>query len=332
MLLVSLLPATERARAQAPERSIAEALTVSSGDACLLTEPLSEHIATWLHSTAIDARLAITVLPDAAPRRGASVAVRRDAAVIGVRRFDRLPADCSDRRAAIGLAIALAIDATALDTLSADRASPTTATDSETTRAGPAPAPAAPAPATTRRPTTEGAHDRALFHLAAGADAMLVIGLAIDPAAGGAFAFEGALANGALRLSAFATVPVEAPIGNGAATISIAGASLVACARGELPFGDPFGCLGASAGVLSAEGLDFPQPLATELPWLALDASIGLRVHLVGALAIRVAVGGTLRLTSLRLDVLGSDGAPIDSRTLPRAGLTATVGPELILW
>jgi hypothetical protein len=87
---------------------------VSDADACLTSRELVSSACAWLGRSHVDRALSIRV---AVGRQGraADVALPRGEEVLGLRRFDELPAECSDRRALLGLAIALAIDATLLD-------------------------------------------------------------------------------------------------------------------------------------------------------------------------------------------------------------------------
>ncbi len=68
----------------------------------------------------------IEVLDSGSPSApgGVTVALRRDGVIAGERRFESLHAPCSEARAAIALAIALAIDGTVLHALVVEETPP----------------------------------------------------------------------------------------------------------------------------------------------------------------------------------------------------------------
>ncbi len=86
-------------------------LVVEPGATCLATEPLVEHILSWLGEDRIPSDISIKVVGSASDPRAVVVEMRSAVAKVD-RPFPRAPANCSDLHAVIGLAIAMAIDAT----------------------------------------------------------------------------------------------------------------------------------------------------------------------------------------------------------------------------
>ncbi|MDQ3035057.1 MAG: hypothetical protein M3Y87_21800, partial [Myxococcota bacterium] len=109
-----VLVASVAARASADDRPLADAITVASPDECLERDALVAHVETWLGRASIASELGVVVEGDADE---VSFLVTRGGEPIATRRFDRLPRACADRRAALSLAIALAIDAAILESL-----------------------------------------------------------------------------------------------------------------------------------------------------------------------------------------------------------------------
>ena len=95
----------------APMQPVAEAVTVPADDACL-SPGLASPIATWLGRDEVRADLTVEVVigDDAI-----GFVLRRAGEIRVERMLSPAPADCADRRAALGLAIAMALDAAVLE-------------------------------------------------------------------------------------------------------------------------------------------------------------------------------------------------------------------------
>src|SRR5262245_61311442 len=95
------------AQPPASERPIVEAIATAP-DACYDGNSFAQSIATWLNKKTIDSRISILV------RRPTENAVRftveRDAKLVGERDLPVTSLPCPDLRAALSLAIAIAID------------------------------------------------------------------------------------------------------------------------------------------------------------------------------------------------------------------------------
>lgn len=88
-------------------------IQVTPGRTCLDEERLEGHVRAWLHATEVDAGVRVLVRGDAERPDAAEFRIVRSG-VARVRRFDALPSGCEETHAAMGLAIALALDATLL--------------------------------------------------------------------------------------------------------------------------------------------------------------------------------------------------------------------------
>ncbi|HMJ10357.1 MAG TPA: hypothetical protein VK524_03070, partial [Polyangiaceae bacterium] len=102
--------------AAAPAREIADAVTVNP-NACLERGSLAREISRWLKREQVDAGLSVAVQVTEARAGGVSFFIRRDGVLVGERAFPKLEGTCAELRAALGLAIALALDASVLDSL-----------------------------------------------------------------------------------------------------------------------------------------------------------------------------------------------------------------------
>ena len=124
LTLVSLAVPSGWALAQpaAPvdHRPVADAISVEGGGACIDRDALGEQVHAWIERDRIDEglRVDLDIRSNAGPR-AAHLVLRRDANILAERAFPELPSDCSRAEAALGLAIALALDATLLDELTA---------------------------------------------------------------------------------------------------------------------------------------------------------------------------------------------------------------------
>ncbi len=103
------------------------------GATCLSAETLAEHVPAWLGRDEIEANIDIEVRGDPFVANAAAITVTTPAGLIE-RAFDDGPPGCSDLHAVLGLAIAMAIDASVLSMLGYEVIDPPVA--------APAPAPA----------------------------------------------------------------------------------------------------------------------------------------------------------------------------------------------
>jgi hypothetical protein len=290
--------------AAAQDAPLSDALSVASDDACLTRDALVEHVRTWLGRDATPASLSIVVEADAAT---ASFALAQGGERVATRRFDRLPAGCADRRAVLGLAIALAIDSAL-----AERPEVLgVASDDETP---------GPGQATTVSGAIE-VEALVAIELLPDVGFLASVALSLSPVA-------------PLRLRAGALVSARqgAPIGRGGAELTLAAGRLDVCGAApiapELALG---GCVGGLAGALAADGNGFDAVRSAVVPWVAVDVRLELRYAPLPFLALSLGVEGVLSVLRPRLDVLDGSGALVAARTLPLVGVLVGVGASVVL-
>jgi len=303
------------AAAQPAVRPLSEAVVVEGATDCLDRGALVRRIARWLRSETVDARIAVVVRKEG-DGDVVGFVIRRDGVALAERRFDEPPEDCNDLRAALGLAIALAIDATILESLGTREQPPHP----------PPPAAERPAPPPPRPPPD----DRPQTGLALAAEAQGSAGILPAPAVGVATAIEVRPASFfSIRAGAVGTFPVRTTVGDGAVDVShVAGGALACFAndRGRLELRL---CLGAAAGQVLAQGSDFDRSLGADILWVAAEGRLEGRWRLVRPLAIAVAVSGFVPLVRPRLDVERTDGSVSSSRLFPAWGGALALGPVL---
>jgi hypothetical protein len=109
-------PAAPAPASASPERPVADAVDVLPGATCLDEQRLEAHVQMWLGSGKVPTVVRVFVQGDARRRQAVEFRIAREGA-IRWRKFDPIPGDCTEAHAALGLAIALAIDEGALDQL-----------------------------------------------------------------------------------------------------------------------------------------------------------------------------------------------------------------------
>jgi hypothetical protein len=111
--LVTLAPAALAAESAPVPLAVENAVELHAGQTCLEESRLEGHVLAWLGRTTVPATVHVIVQGDERRPGVAEFTITRGKTV-SVRRFDALPAGCEEAHAAVGLAIALAIDANVL--------------------------------------------------------------------------------------------------------------------------------------------------------------------------------------------------------------------------
>lgn len=332
LVLAALLGLTGGAAGQAPTRPLSHALLVDEGGRCELEDRLAAHVAHWLGTDVVDARLEVLVSSPGTDGEPARFRILRSGGAVAERIFDRAPPDCADLRAALSLAIALAIDAAVLSSILPETPAPP---------AAPAPPPAAPAIA---RPPAAGegggppARPEPDRPAALAAEAALHVGawLGLVPGApaatiGAAMQVRGASAVG-LRAGMLVSLPTEVSIGSGKSQVLLAAGALGGCwgaARGP---GVRYGaCLGAAAGLLRARGRDFAVSTSAAPFWVAATVRLELGWTWASGLGLSMALEAALPVVRPRLIVLAPNGEPAAERTTSSAAVGLVLGPTLDL-
>jgi hypothetical protein len=343
LLLIPALVWTGPARAQDPpaDRPVAEALRVAP-DACLDRDRLAAHVAGWIHRDRLDRRIAIDVARDEGPSGGVTLTLIRDDQVVGERRLAIPGVPCEEARAAVGLAIAVAIDNTLLQSL--QEGAPPPALPSVA-------APTLPLPVTASRtaPPSPDPHEEPPADPVPRAPQRTGLGMSIDVAAmagplpslvfGVAPAFEIVPhPRIEIRLGALATTPSTFSLGTGRVAAEIFTGRADGCA--VLPVGAPRAarpplrlhlCAGLLAGAIHTSVVSglAPSPSPTA-PWVAAALRFDVRVALTERLGLRLAVDGLAPLTRPDVEATLPDGTVADTHPLAPAGFAVAIGPHVI--
>lgn len=295
--LAALIVATS-STALARERPVEEAIAVARASECLRQDALVAHVRVWLPRPSIDSRLAVVVEDEGA---GASFVVTRDGEPVAVRRFDRLPPGCEDRRAALGIAIALAIDAAVLDALAAPR--PAEVETATAPRASPAVA------------LEVAAEGQVLFAVLPEVAAAWQIGARV-------------VVEHAFEVGAYAWVTSQsgADLGPGRVAAQLTGGRLDLCARRDVEIVTLRGCAGAAAGAAFGTGVEVPGARSAVVGFAGLLGRIGVAIALAEQVALELAVDGWLSIWRPRFDLVDPNGRPLVSAELPAGGAMGAVG------
>jgi hypothetical protein len=303
-LLLGLLAVAAHASPQASgvaEHGIRESLQVRNTPRCLRLEALHAQLVHWLGRDSIDARLRMVVEEDSTSR--ASFQLWRDETLVAERRFTQLPERCEEVLAAVGLALALAVDITVLERL----------------QQGGAATPPAPA-----------VFPRALRYAVT---LELLAGWGVLPTHtfAGAVGLERRLLAARLpwltgRLSLLGTPGGRASVGPGGVHTSLLAGRLDFCGTwgtGNLTW-QP--CMGATLGRLGSRGTGFEANLSAASPWSAAVGRLALRLPAAGPVFFQLQLEFLAALTRPVLQVLNTEEAPLYQRALPGLGAQAGIG------
>ena len=309
-----VLAAASWLAAPADERPLSEAVSVASADECVTGAALAAHLGSWLGRDTLDARIVIVVEVGAGE---AAFEILADGASVGTRRFDRLPAECADRRAVISLAISLALDDGVLDAFTAPPALGT----------GEAVAGAAPALVLASVPTPPAADAR--VGVALEIEAAALVGLLFDPVLLGAVDVRVLLPDGlSLRVGAIVSGVAAGALGAGQVEVALRGGRASVCLGRVVAAPVAIeGCLGAWAGAVHAEGRGFSADRAVDLGLVAPTARIAVRIEPLPWLAFFVGIEGVVSVLRPRVLVEGSG----TGRDLGDVGLSIGGGGALVL-
>lgn len=312
------------------------ALAVKSGATCLDRARLVTQIRAWLDVDDLDPRLIVEVVGDARDPHKLAFTLRRDEHVIAVRRFEPAPKRCADLHAVVGLAIALAIDATLIESVSGDP----TVDDDDDDDAVPTPDPVRPparddeVPANLTRPATPTAPPprRSPWQLRATLDGALSYGM--PPGVGGGVQFAlVARWRDALDLG-FGAVAVS----SGRERVGDAGALLSAIAGrfdlcGGWTFGrlHPRGCGGILAGAALAAGQGFERTTTATLPWIAVPVGAHLEIRLTDRFGVQLGLEGLAGITHPIFEGVSQQLQPV-SLSYARFGVLAQLGFTFLIW
>ena len=312
----------------AQPRSLDEALSVPEGASCLTHEALVEHTESWLGTYRLDARQTILIELGQDERFDVGFVLLDGEEPRARRSFARLPEACADRRAALSLALAIALDTSVLDRLGGPRGAHTdspSATPPEP-EISPEPSPAvAEAPPVSELPAPE-VRGESAWGVSIGLDAGLGVGLLsrLTPWGGVDVALRGR--GWKLRALAGGTPRLGSPLAGARVRTQLVVGGLDACLDRDVGSVEWAGCLGPRLGRLSAEGQGFAVSESTQLWWAALSAGLSMRWPRESVLSLRLGLAGQLGLVRPELFVTDMSGARTHGESLAPVGFTAVLG------
>lgn len=305
-----------------PTVPLADALVVRAGATCLERDRLVSQIRTWFDRDRIDARLVVEVVGDEHEPRKLAFSIRRAEQVIAVRRFEPAPDRCADLHAVVGLAIALAIDATLLESVAGNPRRP------------PDPPPREPdvsPESETPRVRPRAARPRP-WRLWGEVTAQLSIGAPLDVGGGARVGLRASwrrildLSVGALAISSG-----REAIGDGSAVFSAVAGRFDVCAGPPWPRLRPRGCVGVIAGAALAAGQGFDTDSTARLPWVAIPFGVDLEIRLARRIDLVIGLEGAPAVLRPTFEAT-SDMDRVYVRRFSRFGGLVEAGLSFLLW
>jgi hypothetical protein len=293
---------------------------VTPGATCVDHDRLALQVRTWLDQPDVDARLRIEVVGDEEHALRLSFTLRRDDEVIAVRAFDPAPERCTDLHAVVGLAIALAIDATVLESVGVEARTTPPRIEPPTVRK------TTPKPGAPPRPRAR------QWRMRIDLTGMFTVGH--PPGVGGGaklelgFAWRDIID---LGVGAMAASSGSEPVGEGAATFSVVGALAQICAGPPWRRLRPRGCVGVIGGAAIAAGQGFMVDATTRVAWVDLPFGADLRVQLAPRVDFTLGIDGLVALLRPEFVAVSLD-EDVAIRRFPRVGLALEAGLSFLVW
>lgn len=300
-------------------RPLSEAVSTID-DGCLEHARVVESTRGWLGSDAVDPKVRATVTADSPNALRVQLYIEGSLSVDRV--LDPAPSNCSDRHAAVGLLIAMAIDQQ-LD------AGPLPAPEPRPPPPDQAPAPPEPTRTVSddeRAPKLE-ARSKPSSSPAKPRGIALFVGPMVGFEVLPGVAFGGRLG---LSLQAASWLEVDAgalglaglsfELGVGEVRPSLVGAEAGLCPTRRWSRWQVRLCVGPAAAAVIAQGRGFDEERRSLLPWVALNAAPDVRVGLTPRIALGLRAGVSAPLLSAGFDVRNDGGIVIDRRTPSSAG------------
>jgi len=304
-----------------PTQTLGDALVLPADDACL-SRDLAPSVATWLGRERVRADLTVEVSAD--PRTVGFV-LRRGEEVRVERTLSPAPVDCADRRAALGLAIAMALDAAVLEALAPPVPEPDEP-EPEAVELEPepvevvAPVEREPTPEPEQIEGPEEPAERAL-RLALDVDAQPVFGVLPRVGFGGELGVDlGWTSWLDARVAGGGAGGLAATLAEGRVTAWLAYGAVELCPGRSFGRVRLRGCAGVGAGAMQARGRGFMQSRTVTQPWVSVRTGAELDVRVSQRVALRV--GGRLLtpVVASRLDVRDASDAVVAVREPSPAG------------
>jgi hypothetical protein len=299
-------------------KPLSELVAVPAEDPCL-SPGLVEPIAAWLGRNHGPADLFVEVTASA---EAVGFVLRRAGEVRVERTLSPAPLECADRRAALGLAIAMALDAAVLESLMppapATPLEPAPAVDEAPGVVLAPRAPPEPAPIPAAAP----------LRLALALEAGAAFGVLPRVALGGTAALElGVTSWLDLRVAGGAAAGLPATLAGGEVTSWLGAGALAVCPGRAL--GERVRlrlCAGVDAGTVRARGHGFAEERRAVLPWVAVRTGADLDVRLGTRVALRAGASLLTPVVRGQLDVRDQADAIVATRAPASAGAQAGLG------
>jgi len=310
---------------------LGDAIVLRAGSTCLERERLTAQVRSWIDLERIDARLVVEVVGDPTQPQRLAFSLRRGDDVIAVRRFDPAPARCADLHSVVGLAIALAIDATLLENLQREPDPEPSPDDEVDPPIDPPPKDPPPVVTPPKDPRGEGPRPRS-WALWSEITGLLSIGAPPGLGGGARFGLYGRwretidLGAGMVAQSSGAE-----PIGTGMALFSVAAGRVDVCAGPRLGRVRLRGCTGLIAGAALAAGQGFDQDATIRVPWVAVP--VGARLETRVADRFSVVFGAEGQVAAVRPTFDATDpGGTRSTRSFARFAGVLEIGLAILLW
>jgi hypothetical protein len=307
----------------ASTHAVTDALEVGAGTTCLDEARVVEHVVRWLERDRIDARQRLEVRAEV---DRVVLVVRTEGAVVVERSLSPLPADCADLHAAVGLALALAVDASVLESLGVAAPPDPPRAPAEDSERAPEPTPPPIEDAPPRRGPLVGIELAATTMV--GVPRGVAFGAAITGQLGVASWLDvevGLVATGGLPV---AVAPSTAYAGEVVPVLTFARAGV--CPRRDLgPRVALRGCAGLDAGGLLAFGRAFDETRLARLPWLAARTGIDLDVAVAPRAALRFGLDAIVPVIRTEWAVRDGSGAVLGREDAASLGGALTIGVVL---
>lgn len=307
----------------AQPRTLGQAVSVPEGALCLSHDAVVEHTRTWLGHDNVDEQITVVIELGERERAHAGFVLLHGETVISRRVFAELPQSCVDRRAALSLALAMALDASVLERIGAGSGQSVESADSATEdhQADPIGA-ASDVSGTVPVSRTEVQS----VYVDVSIDGGIRVGAL--PARAGVGRLEIAIRHARgwqILVAGQATTRATSNLGRGKARSQLATGSAAACLQSVWSV-ETRACLGFSLGRLISQGSGYDQPQNTELWWAAGEAELSARWPQDARVSMRFGLRGHLKIIRPVLEVRSEDGSRIAQDRLSIAGMTGFFG------
>ena len=311
-----------------PNRTVTTSiLVVKAPHGCLDQQRLAHHVAAWLGEKQVDARLRVEVRGHPTRRDAVHCRVMRDTEVVVDREFQPLPPDCESTHAAVGLAIAIAIESTVLDAFMRHEVSEDGASSPRQYSREPL-SPADPAGRASEADSFARRGQPRIDGIGLRISAVSAIGLHPLVGFGGQFLTELRFRRlVGLRLGGTATRGLRTDVGEGGAVVSWFAARADACLGGTTGATRLEGCAGAIYGPAIASGRDLDVTATSVTSWLAVVAGFAFTVPATRQVAFTLDLDLVVPVVRPNLVITTSDtGEVAAQRGLPAAGAMLSLG------